>query len=153
MNRRLAIAGLLMVAVLLGALREFLFLNLNYQLDHLVRHTDVSYAHSLFQGWVAGWSVGALEMLKWTLTGGFILVMTGASILLSRLLFGDHRYRRTILLVVGTLALVAFLLHAFSAGSEGCRSVAVQMIHALQYPVPLLILLLASRLPGTAPKG
>ncbi|MBP6390366.1 MAG: hypothetical protein KA352_05710 [Flavobacteriales bacterium] len=137
MNRRGGIALLVAVAVVLGALREFLFVNLNYQLDHVARGTPFSYAHSLFQGWTQGLGVAGLTALKWAAAFFFVLLMTGLSVLAARLLFGDHRYLRLIAVAVGCTALLALLLHVLSL-----EMAAVKLLHALQYPVMLLALVL-----------
>ncbi|MBK8338968.1 MAG: hypothetical protein IPK99_02665 [Flavobacteriales bacterium] len=118
-------------------MREFLFVNLNYQLDHVARNTPFSYAHSRFQGWTQGIGLGGLTALKWSAAFFFILLMTSLSVIAARLLFGDHRYLRVIAFAVGAVALLALLLHSLSL-----ELAAVKLLHALQYPVILLALVL-----------
>jgi len=137
MSRRWGIAGLVTLAVGLGALREFLFVNLNYQLDHVARGTAVSYAHSLFQEWTQGMGLSGLTALKWAATLSFIAAMTCLSVLAARLLFGDQRYLRVILFAVGSIAALALVLHGLSLDLA-----AVKLLHALQYPVLMLGLVL-----------
>jgi len=137
MNDRWTIGLLLAVAVALGAMREFVFVNLNYQLDHVARDTAFSYAHSIFQRWTAGMGLPGLRALKWAMALFFILTMTGLSTIAARQLFGDHRYMRTIFFGVGTVGTVALVFHALSLDLA-----AVKLLHALQYPVVLVILVL-----------
>jgi hypothetical protein len=145
MNRRRAIIVLLLAAgIALGALREFLFLNLNYQIDHMARHTSISYAHSIFQLWVRGTDLHALVRLKWMLAFAFIALMWLLCVMLTRVLFANSQ--RTLLITIlfmgtGTLAL---LLHYASRYLQGFEIVSVELLHALQYPVMLFFLWAAS---------
>lgn len=142
MNRRLAAGLLVAVGVLLGALREFLFLNLNYQIDHLRRATPYSYAHSLFQGWTAGADLGDLLLLKWALAGAFVAVMLVLAVALARILTGHHGHRTAIVGGTALAAALALLLHLAARALPPLEAVAVKLLHALQYPVLLLVLLL-----------
>lgn len=139
-------------AVALGALREFLFLNLNYQLDAVARQRTISYAHSMFQAWVEGWDLDALLRLKWVLAIAFITLMATASVLLARVLFGDHRHRRNLLLGFALASLLALALHALGAVHPAFPLVALKVLHALQYPVVLLFLWAAHRI-GASNQG
>lgn len=135
--RGAAVAAILGAAVAVGALREFLFLNLNYQVDAVARNRPISYAHSLFQGWVEGWDLPALFRLKWALALLFASTMAMACILLARVLFGNQRYRRSILLAYAITGAAALLLHALSTAHHAFGSIGVKLLHALQYPVVL----------------
>ncbi len=145
-KRRLAIAAILLVAVLVGAGREFLFLNLNYSIDHLAYHRSVSYAHSLFQAAVDGCTLHTLLILKWVLALIFISVMLCLSVLLARLLFGDQRYRMAI--VLGFLAVggLALLLNLGAGRYPAMGNISVKLLHLLQYPVILFFLWAAALL-------
>ncbi|MEO8069314.1 MAG: hypothetical protein ABI599_16570 [Flavobacteriales bacterium] len=141
MKRTLAIIVLLGTAVALGALREFLFLNLNYQLDHVQRATEFSYAHSIFQGWTQGWSLGRLIAFKWSLAVGYVVVMTCLGVLMARLLFGHMRYARPMVLAVVAVAACALLLNFLSGWLPPLADVSVKLLHMLQYPIVMLVLL------------
>lgn len=141
MKRRLGIVAVLAAAIALGALREFLFLNLNYQLDHVQRATGFSYAHSMFQTWTHGWSLGQLGGLKWSLSISYIVVMTSLAVCLARLLFGHWRYAKPIVLAVAAVSGLALVLHFFSAWLPPLADVAVKLLHMVQYPVVMLVLL------------
>ena len=88
-QRWVGVSLLLMAAIALGSLREFLFVNVNYQIDHVNRATPFSYAHSAFQSRVAGWGTQALVALKWSMAVAFILLMWALCLLLL------HRHRPT----------------------------------------------------------
>lgn len=142
MKRRLAAAAIVAIGVLLGAVREFLFLNLNYQIDHLQRGTPYSYAHSLFQRWTAGADLGDLTLLKWLLAAAYVALMLLLAVLLARVLTGHHGHRLTLIAGTGIAAALALLLHLSARALPPLEAVAVKLLHALQYPVLLLILLL-----------
>jgi hypothetical protein len=147
MNRRWAIALLLLAAVLLGAGREFIFINLNYQLDHVARGTAVSYAHSAFQRAVSGMDVPALARMKWGMAALFISAACLCCLLMSRMLFGSWRYTRTIVVGYAACATFALLCHGFAFGSRPMERLSIQLLHAAQYPVPVLFLLAAALSP------
>ena len=138
--RRSAILMLLLVGVLLGAGREFLFLNLNYQIDFVAHGRAFSYAHSLFRGWVQGFDLQALLILKWTLALAFSGAMLALSIALARVLAGDHRHARALVLGFAFFGLLALLLHGLAGMVPALEGVSVKVLHALQYPVVLFLL-------------
>ena len=78
------VALLLALAVIAGAVRDFLFLNLNYQLDAVTHHRTGSYAHSLFQNWVEGWDGPALLRAKWGMALFFSVLMATACVQIGR---------------------------------------------------------------------
>jgi len=145
-KRSAGIFAILIGAVVLGALREFLFLNLNYEIDHVENHRAVSYAHSMFRAAVDGFSLRTLLGLKWALAVFFIGLTLGLSILLARILFGDQRYRN--LLVIGFLVIgaIAFLLHACASIHPAFELVSVKLLHMLQFPIVLFFLWAAALL-------
>jgi len=144
MKDRSIIAALVVIGAILGALREFLFVNLNYQIDHVSRETEFSYAHSRFQSWVDGWGLDSLVFSKWVLTillAGVVLWMT---LSVARILFKSMQYHK---LIIGGYVLVgisALFLHLLSSAHPGFRLASVQLLHALQFPVIMVILILAS---------
>lgn len=145
-KRGAAIAAILLVAVVLGAVREFLFLNLNYEIDHVENHRAVSYAHSMFRAAVEGLSLRHLVNLKWVLALIFVAFTLGLSILLARILFGDQRYRN--LLITGFLVVgaIAFLLHSCTAIHPAFDLISVKLLHMLQFPIVLFFLWAAALL-------
>ena len=141
MNRRTAgMLAILLIAVVLGAVREFIFHNLNYQIDFLAHERSASYAHSKFRAAVQGMDLADLLVAKWVLSILFAAFMLGLAILLARLLFGNGRYDKPLVIgyvLIGTAALVAHLL---AGGNGAFRAISVKLLHALQYPVVLLLI-------------
>jgi hypothetical protein len=145
-RRSAALAFVVVLAIIAGALREFIFINLNYQLDFLANHRAVSYAHSMFQGWVRGMGLGQLVVLKWVMAALFTGLMLGLGLLLSRLLFGHHRNTLPLIVAYVAIGLLALFFHALSAGDDGWHVISVKLLHALQYPVVLVFIWGAHRL-------
>ena len=147
MGRRSTLLACLFLALVLGGLREFLFVNLNYQLDHVARQTEVSFAHSIFQAWTNDWSLGTLTVLKWTMAGAFTTAMCLLCIWLARSLFAPRQFDKWILLGYSAVGLVALLLHVSAQWfAPPLEIVSVKLLHALQYPVVLIFLWAASNL-------
>ena len=129
-DRRLEAAVVLVAGIAFGAWREFAFINLNYQIDHLARHTRFSYAHSLVQGWTNGWDLATLLRVKWGLALFSMLVVALLCILLARTLYGSWRHRNMILagfaafakaeMIIGQPVFAAIWLRYFSQ-SPGWR--------------------------------
>jgi cell division protein FtsW (lipid II flippase) len=141
MNRRTAgLVVIVLIAVVIGSLREYLFVNLNYQIDHLANGTAYSYAHSRFQLQVSGLHLQDLIRLKWFLAIAFVLVSLLLSIALARLLFGDHRYTRAIVFGFVAIGCLSFIFNWFSNGADGWYNISIKLLHAIQYPVILLFI-------------
>ena len=143
-RNRLIGALIILLATMVGAFRDFLFVNLNYQIDALANHRRISYAHSDFRAAVAGLDADTLTIMKWASAAGFILLMLGAAVLLSRVLFGDQRYRLPIIIATLTIAAVSLACHVASAWSPAFEGISIALSHAIQYPVPLLFIYAAS---------
>lgn len=142
MKRLPAVLLILGVAVVLGSLRDFLLINLNYQLDHVQRATPYSYAHSGFQAAVDGWGLKALVSLKWGLAIGFV----AATWTLCQGLLGIFglRHRLGRLVTYGFLGIAALALgaHGLARSFPMLEPVSVDLLHAIQYPVVVLLLLI-----------
>ncbi|MBL7983236.1 MAG: hypothetical protein JNL52_15650 [Flavobacteriales bacterium] len=147
-RRRIGILLILAVAVALGAVRDFLLVNLNYQIDFVEHHRHVSYAHSLFRGWTEGLGLGALVRLKWALAVAMSASMLVLCLGMARLVFGDHRYRMVLVIGFGAVGLLALVLQVLSAQVPQLYGVSVKLLHLLQYPVVLFLLWAAALLPG-----
>lgn len=132
-------AAILLVGIVLGAFRDFLFINLNYQIDHVRRATAGSFAHSRFQARVAGWDLSDLVLLKWVLAGCFVLSMWGLSLLLLRNANSSARLAKPVSLIFAAIALSALLMHGLARWMP-LEEASVNLLHAIQYPVLLIVL-------------
>ena len=141
MRRSTALAMLLIgAAIAIGAFRDFVFVNLNYHLDFLEHARRISYAHSLFRTWVGEIDAHGLRLLKWLFALCFILCNLALAIGLSRVRFGDHRYRAPIAIGFGLVALIAGVSNVLGAWLPIFSVLGVKLLHLLQYPVVLLLI-------------
>ncbi len=138
---------LLALAIALSSLREFCFHNLNYQVSFASGQTDRSYAHSLVRHHLEGWGLQGLLRVKWLLALGFAALMGTLTFLTGRALFGQ-RLDRIIILGYLLIGAVALLLHLSAHWLPFTASAGVKLLHLLQYPMPLVFLIIASFLPG-----
>lgn len=145
-RRALGMLVILVIAVLLGAFRDWLFTNLNYQIDFLENHRNYSYAHSRFQHFAAGMDLRTLVTLKWIWAGAYVLIMLVLGIVLSQILFGDHRYAMWLVAGYVIIGLLSLVFHGISSGADGWYNISVKLLHALQYPVILIFIWGASRI-------
>ncbi len=136
-GRRFIIFSILICGILLGAAREFMFLNLNYQIDFLANNRTDNYAHSLFQGWVVGAKLSTLIFLKWGLAFAFAGSMCILSILLLRQLFGDHRYAKVTVIGFILCGVIATIFHFLSLEVPAFEGVSIKLLHLIQYPALL----------------
>lgn len=137
MKRRALIVAIAVAAIALGAVREFLFVNLNYQIDHVQRATKSSFAHSGFQRWAEGWDATDLVRMKWLLAFVFVGAMLALAIRLAHTLVGDHRHRKSIGVAYAIAGGAALLLHACGGAVPAAGVMGVKLLHLLQYPVVL----------------
>lgn len=155
--RRTEAIVVLLAGISFGAWREFAFINLNYQIDHVANHTPFSYAHSLVQGWTRGIGLEGLLALKWSLALLSMIVMAGLCILLARVLFGSWQHALPILIGFTGFALLSLAMHGLARWAPPFELVSVRLSHMLQYPVCLLFVLIAATLPkggqGVEPGG
>lgn len=142
MRTRWQVALLLAAGIAAGALRDFLFVNLNYQIDHLRRSTSTSYAHSRFQAWVSGWGLNELNLLKWGLAAAFVMCMWLLCMWLLRATGAHARLAKPVSLLFLLLGTGALLCHVLSRWIP-VEEASVNLLHAIQYPVLLLVLLVA----------
>lgn len=143
----LGVAVLLGLGIALGSLREFVFINLNYELSAVGGQTPWSYAHSAVQRALEGWSMPALLRLKWALALTFVAAMGTLTFVAGRILYG-RRLDRVIGLGYGLIALLALLLHVAAHWLPFTASAGVKLLHLLQYPMPIAMLVVARFLPG-----
>jgi len=139
-GRRVVIFSILICGILLGAAREFMFLNLNYQIDFVANNRANNYAHSLFQNWVIGASLFKLLFIKWVLAFAFAGSMCALSILLLHKLFGDHRYSKFVVIGFLIMGLIAIAFHFLSASVPAFEGVSIKLLHLIQYPVLLFFI-------------
>lgn len=131
-----------LIFILLGMLRDFVFVNWNYQLDYEAYHRDFSYAHSFFN-FLNVWTYKQLYWGKWLLTAFFVAF----NFLVGYFFLKDHASQKKLRLLylwVGSFALFIFSTQmiGFSKGYLLSR----EIMGFLQSPLPTIILYLTTQI-------
>jgi hypothetical protein len=142
-------ALLLCAAIALGALREFVFVNLNYQIDFVLHARPINYAHSAFRAWADGMGSSGLIRAKWAFAAGFVAATLALTVALARVRLAHHGWMWAVCITFLSLSALALLLHALSGLLPALYPVAIALLHGLQYPVPLLVVWMLSWLRPT----
>lgn len=153
MKKWIPILLLLILALCVSQVRDWLMYNFNYQIDHVTRSTDQSFAHSLFKTVTSDWSLQKLTISKWICSILVIVVMLGITLMVAKQLFGDHRYATMLAIAYLIAASLALTFHSLGGSNENFRLAGVQLLHALQYPVVLFVLILASPIAKQSPQA
>jgi len=122
--------------ILLGVLRDFIFINWNYQLNATLNNQSFTYAHSFFN-FLTNWSYVALYWSKWVLTAMFCL----ANFLIGYFYFSSTSIRKQlffIYIIVGTFGLIIFGLSYLEFNKAYVLS--REIIGFLQSPLPTVLL-------------
>lgn len=128
--------------VLLGALRDFIFVNINFQLDFLWRDLAASKTHSMFE-FLNNFSYWEIYYAKFGLTGLFSLIYLVATLLVIRLMFTVKKYRKYTIYLFGGIFLISLLLfgggYLFGNPHFG-YDLARNFMGIIQSPIPAMIL-------------
>lgn len=136
------LVGMVIIGIALGALREFIFVNLNYWIDHVARSTEHLYAHSYFD-FLHGTSLGSLKAMKWTIAVLLIILMFVLTSLFLELFFQRREVRKWVVICFGgalSFSAIFYILHLILAPETAMLSISVKAFHALQYPFFVLVL-------------
>ena len=152
MRKWLPIGAAIILALVISQARDWLMYNFNYQIDHLSRGTDFSYAHSFFQSAVGSWELSTLVACKWLSAMLIVLIMLLLTVYVARRIFGSGKYDRALVTVYLASAIISLTFYFLSTFNPNFRMAGVQLLHALQYPVVLFVLILASPL-ANAPRA
>jgi hypothetical protein len=135
------ISAILILLVITGFVREFIFVNLNQQLVYLWYENDVSYMSSKlsFLSSLEYWQV---YYLKWFLTLLFSTIFLVESALMLKHLFGSYFWKPLIFLYSLLLSISAVVFGIYTGlgrGDEGYL-IARYFMGIAQSPVPLMLL-------------
>ena len=137
---KILIAIALFIAV--GLLRDFIFVNWNYQLNATFHNKSFTYAHSFFD-FLTTWSYSTLYWGKWVLTAIFCL----ANFIIGYLYFTKKSIKNQltyIYVVIGIVALIVFGLSYL--GVNKAYTLSREIIGFLQSPLPAILLYFVHRL-------
>ena len=139
-NNWVKIAIVLIAFIAVGILRDFIFVNWNYQLDTTEHHRSFTYAHSFFD-FISDWTYTKLYWSKWVLTA----VFCSLNFFIGYLFFSNQLQKKQLLYLYLTVGVVAILIFStsyfnFKKGYLLSR----EIIGFLQSPLPTVILYFTS---------
>lgn len=140
MERKIKLFSLVTLIILLGFIREYFFMNINWIYLTLVngrRNGALAEFHFLLE-----WSPAEINFLKTILTGVFALLFMGLTIWIINILFANKKFNKLILFAYVSLMLLALLIFIVGRlfGLSGALYGAVHSImEIVQSFMPLMI--------------
>jgi hypothetical protein len=147
MNRKtkLIAACLILVFILTGFFREFVFLNVNEQMR--VTYYKVSDSHvAPAMTWLSTFSYTTLYYMKWLLTAAFTFLFATMSAVTIKVVFADKKLVRIGIYTYAIVFLASFfffLAGALSGNTETTYAIARFLAGLIESPAMLIILLSA----------
>jgi hypothetical protein len=142
---KLIASCLILVFILAGFFREFVFLNVNEQMR--VTYYKVSDSHvAPGMTWLNAFSYTTLYYMKWLLTAAFTFLFAILSAITIKVVFNDKKLVRIGIYTYGIVFLASFfffLVGAFSGNTETTYSIARFLAGLIESPAMLIILLSA----------
>jgi hypothetical protein len=142
---KLIASCLILVFILTGFFREFVFLNVNEQMR--VTYYKVSDSHvAPGMMWLNAFSYTTLYYMKWLLTAAFTFLFAILSAITIKVVFNDKKLVRIGIYTYGIVFLASFfffLVGAFSGNTETTYSIARFLAGLIESPAMLIILLSA----------
>lgn len=137
----LSVAGI----VLLGSLREFIFVNINYQLKYLYYEQAESYAHSFFD-FLNNYSYAEIYYSKWWLMAIFTILFWVCSLLIVYFLKPERKWLKWMTLMYATLIVAAGIIFFFGwvfGQIDGGYAISRLVLGVAHSPLPVMIMALA----------
>jgi hypothetical protein len=157
-NRRSLISGavLIVVIILLGYLRDYLFISINYYIKQAYYSLETVYHPALF-ALVGDLSISELNLLKWVLTILFMLFNYGLSYIILKKLFIETTnssallsYGYMLLFILSGLLYIGGKILGFP---EVGYTLSRRFMGVLQSPVPLMVVAAVHLLFGSSSKN
>lgn len=147
-GRLLFCIAIIIAFVLLGFLRDFLFVHLNYQIAKLY-YKDYNYTLPDFVSFLGNFSYAGLNNLKWVFTVLFLLLYFLLTIITVKQLFPAKIYFRiTAFFYLGVVILgaIAYIFGVVVFSSDRAYNIALFFTHMVQSPIVIMILIPAFKL-------
>jgi len=136
------VTGIVILFILTGFFREFVFLNINEQMRVTYYHSPDPHVAPSMQ-WLSAFDYATLYYLKWPLTLAFAAVFATYAALTVRLMFRDKLYVRVTWLAyagVFTLSFVFFGIGLLSGSREATYDIARFLAGIIETPAMLVVL-------------
>lgn len=141
-KNKIIVGGLVVLFVLTGFFREFVFLNWNEQMRVTYYNSPDPHVAASMQ-WLSACSYEALYYLKWPLTLLFSFVFALYSALVVRYSFSDRKYVRITWFTYAGVFAIAFLFFAIGwlfNEREGTYAISRFLAGMIETPIMLAIL-------------
>lgn len=143
MNRLWVILSVILIIVL-GFFREFVFYNVNAQINYILHWQEGMpfYTDSRFE-FLYRWRYESLIQFKWLMTVTFALLFLGNSLLIIYLLFKENKYLRWTIYFFFIILIVSALLSVFwyFFKSDNFYRLSRLMMDFVESPKPLMIII------------
>lgn len=142
-RNKLLLAGVIVLFILTGFFREYVFLNWNEQMRVTYYHSPDPHVSPPMQ-WLSAFDYPTLYYLKWPLTLFFSVVFAAYSVVAVQLAFRNKKYNRITWLAYGCVFLLSFLF--FAAGwlmndRDATYAISRFLAGMIETPVMLAILM------------
>lgn len=144
-RNKFIVAGIVIVFILAGFYREFVFLNFNELMRVAYYHSPDPHVASSMQ-WLSVCSYETLYYLKWPLTLLFSAIFAGLSVLAVHYAFGEKKYRRLTWLAYGAVFGLSFIFFAIgwlTGEQEAMYTISRFLAGIIETPAMLAILMAA----------
>lgn len=142
------VGSLILCLIVLGFIRDFVFVNINYAIGFKEGKADGYWGHSNME-FLTQYNAGSLNTSKWLLTVAFILAFLMISLLIIRFLHNDKRFLIWMVLLYTGFFLIGGGLYVFGwllGHSDTGYTLSREFIGFIQSPLPLMIFLPAIEL-------
>lgn len=134
---------MVVVLILVGAFRDFLFVNINFQLEFLWRNKLVNKTHSFFE-FLNDYTYWEIYYAKFALTGVFTLIYLALTLILLKLIFNQRKFRKITMIIFAAMVGIALLF--FGGGylignPHGGYDLANHFMKIVQSPMPAMVLI------------
>lgn len=142
-RNKIIVAGIVVLFVLTGFFREFVFVNLN-ELMRVAYYNSPDPQISPSMQWLSTCSYSTLYYLKWPLTLIFSAIFAGFSVLVVHFAFGERKYRRITWITyasIFTLSLLFFGIGWLTGAREATYTISRFLAGIIETPAMLAILM------------
>lgn len=142
-SKNLIIAGLIACLLILGFVRDFVFVNINYALGYVSSKSTEFWGHSSMD-FLCNYGVNGLNTSKWVLTAAFTLLFLLLSLMIIRMIYNNRQFLKWFMLLYAIIFTVAGILYVFGwvvGHAEIGYTLSRVFIGFLQSPFPLMLFL------------
>ena len=137
------VAVVVIALVLIGAFRDFLFVNINFQLHYMWANLTTNKTHSFFS-FLNDYTYWEIYYAKFALTGIFALIYLALTLLLLKLIFNQRRYAKITIILFAVMIGISLIFfgggYLFGDPHTG-YDLARHFMGIVQSPMPAMVLI------------